>query len=94
MSLCDFITFLQRVLTSTNQQKNDLLQTMTIYTKRDTNERQDTNANQSRTHHPCRAAILIYIWAKFLLHIMRVYRGQFQTGDNARVYMWQNFRSA
>ena len=41
-----------------------------------------------------RATFFIYIWAKFFSRIMRVYGGRFQTGNNARVYLWQNFRSA
>ena len=67
---------------------------MTAYTKRDTNERKDTNANQSHTDSK-RTAILIYIWGEiFLAYNARIWEGRFQTGDNACVYLWQNFRSA
>ena len=55
-----------QILTSTNQ-KNDLIQTMTAYTKNDTNERKDTDA-QSIAHTDFkRTAILIYIWGEIFL---------------------------
>ena len=68
---------------------------MTAYTKRDTNERKDTDA-QSIAHTDSKhTAILIYICGEiFLVYNARIYGGRFQTGDNACVYMWQNFRSA
>ena len=93
MSLCDFITFSQRVLTSTNQ-KNDLIQTMTAYTKHDTNEHNDTNAQSISPTDSERTAILIYIWGEIFLAYNARIGGRFQTGDNACVYLWQNFRSA
>ena len=93
MNLYDFITLLQSNFDINQSTKTTFIQTMTAYTKRDTNERQDANANQSRTDSKC-TAIFIYIWAEFLSRIIRVYGGRFQTADNARVYLWQNFRSA
>ena len=49
MNLYDFITLLQSNFWHRPINKNDLIRTMTAYTKRDTNERQDTNA-QSIAH--------------------------------------------
>ena len=51
---------------------------MTAYTKRDTNKRKDTNPKSIARTDSKRAAILIYIWAKFLSRIMRVYGGGFR----------------
>ena len=52
--------------------ENDLLQTMNTYTKRDTNERKDTNVNQSPTDFK-HAAIIIYIWGEiFLVYNVRI----------------------
>ena len=86
MSLCDFITFLQRVLTSTNQ-KNDLLQTMTTYTKRNTNERQNTNA-QSIAPRILNAPQFSYISGGeiFLAYNARIYGGGFRLAI-MRVYI-------
>ena len=56
--------------------KNDLIQTMTAHTKHDINKRKDANANQSRTHHSCRAAIFhIYLGGIFLAYNTRIYGG-------------------
>ena len=50
MNLCNPITLLQPNFDIDQPiKKNDLIQTMTTYTKRDTNERKDTNA-QSIAH--------------------------------------------
>lgn len=51
---------------------------MTTYTKHDTNERQDTNAQSIAYTDSKRTAIIIYIWAKFLSRIMCVYGGGFR----------------
>ena len=68
---------------------------MTAYTKRDTNEHQDANAQSIAHADSKRTAILIYIWGGiFLAYNTRIYGGRFQTSDNAYVYLWQNFRSA
>ena len=76
MNLYDFITLLQSNFDiNQSTKKNDLIQTMTTYTKHDTNERQDTNAQSIAYTDSKRTAILIYIWAKFFSHIMRVYVG-------------------
>ena len=94
ISLCNPITLLQSSFDIDQSTKNDLIQTMTAYTKHDTNERKDTKA-QSIAHRFRTHRNFSYIsGAKFFSHIMRVYRGRFQTGDNACVYLWQNFRSA
>ena len=66
---------------------------MTTYTKHDTDERQDTNA-RSIAADSKRTAILIYIWGEIFLAYNAPIWGRFQTGDNARIYLWQNFRSA
>ena len=66
--------------------KNNLIQTMTTYTKRDTNERKDINpksiAHRFRTHRNPH----IYLGAKFSSRIMRVYRGGFRLAI-MRVYI-------
>ena len=59
---------------------------MTAYTKRDTNEHQDANAQSIAHADSKRTAILIYIWAKFFSHIMRVYGGGFKLAI-MRVYI-------
>ena len=59
---------------------------MTAYTKRDTNERQDTNVQSIAYTDSKRTAILIYIWAKFFSRIMRVYGGGFRLAI-MRVYI-------
>ena len=67
---------------------------MTAHTKHDINERKDTNAQSIAHTDSKRTAILIYIWGEiFLAYNARIW-GRFQTGDNACVYLWQNFRSA
>ena len=48
---------------------------MTTYTKHDTNKSQDANAQSIAHTNSKRTAILIYIWAKFFSHIMRIYIG-------------------
>ena len=73
--------------------KNDLIQTMTTYTKRDTNERQDTNAQSIAHIFQTHRNSHIYLGEIFLAYNARIW-GRFQTGDNACVYLWQNFRSA
>lgn len=94
MNLYDFITLLQPTFYIDQSTKNDLIQTMTTYTKHDTNERKDINAQSIATDSK-RAAILIYIWGGIsLAYNARIWGGRFQTGDNARIYLWQNFRSA
>ena len=67
---------------------------MTADTKRDTNERKDTNA-QSIAPQILNAPQFSYISGGeiFLAYNARIW-GRFQTGDNACVYLWQNFRSA
>ena len=59
---------------------------MTAYTKHDTKERQDTNANQSPTDSK-RTAILVYIWGEiFLAYNTRIYGGGFRLAI-MRVYI-------
>ena len=68
---------------------------MTAYIKHDINERKDTDAQSIAHTDSKRTAILVYIWGEiFLAYNARIYGGRFQTGDNAYVYLWQNFRSA
>ena len=67
---------------------------MTTYTKRDTNERKDADAQSIAHRFQTHRNSHIYIWGEiFLAYNARIW-GRFQTGDNARVYLWQNFRSA
>lgn len=86
--------FYNQILTSTNQQQkqpypNDDHIYKTQYKR--------TLRHQSSINRPTdseRTAILIYIWGEiFLAYNARIW-GRFQTGDNARVYLWQNFRFA
>lgn len=86
MSLCNPITLLQPNFDINQSIKNDLIQTIAAYTKHDTNERQDTNAQSIAYTDSKRTAILIYIWAKFFSHIMRVYGGGFRLAI-MRVYI-------
>ena len=67
---------------------------MTADTKRDTNERKRHQRPINRPADSKRTTILVYIWGEiFLAYNARIW-GRFQTGDNACVYLWQNFRSA
>ena len=93
MNLCNPITLLQPNFDINQSTKTTLSKRCPhIQNVIQTNAKIPT-PNQLRTDSK-RAAIFIYIWAKFSSRIMRVYGGRFQTGDNACVYLWQNFRSA
>ena len=93
MSLCNPITLLQSSFgidqsTKTTLSKRwphiqNVIQTNTEIPSQST----ERNRQMPRNSH-------IYLGAKFFSHIMRVYRGRFQTGDNACVYLRQNFHSA
>ena len=72
--------------------KNYLLQTMTTYTK--TRYKRTPRYQRSINHAQIpNAPQFSYISGRnFFAYNARM--GRFQTGDNARVYLWQNFRSA
>lgn len=74
MNLCNFITLLQPNFDiNQSTKKNDILQTMTAYTKRDTNERKDANA-QSIAH-------------RFQTHRnSHIYLGEISLAYNARIW--------
>ena len=60
---------------------------MTTYTKRDTNERQDTNAQSIAHTDSKRTAILIYIWGEiFLAYNVCIWGGGFRLAI-MRVYI-------
>ena len=65
---------------------------MTAYTKRDTNERKDADAQSIAHRFQTHRNSYIYLGEIFLAYNARIW-GRFQTGDNARVYLWQNFHS-
>ena len=79
MNLCNFITLLQSNFWHWLINKNNLLQTITTYTKRVINESQDTNAQPIAHTDSKRTAILIYIWGEiFLAYNARIWGGGFR----------------
>ena len=75
MNLCNPITLLQPNFDINQSPKTTFIQTMTTYTKRDTNERQDINAQSIAHRFQTHRNSNIYLGAKFFSHIMCVYMG-------------------
>ena len=94
MSLCNPITLLQPNFDINQSTKTTLSKRLPhIQNVIQTNAKMLT-PNQSLAQILSAPQFSYISGAKFFLHIMRVYRGRFQTGDNACVYLRQNFRSA